>query len=107
MHNGYASGDVEIVLDVLFDGTVPDEGAAVAVAGHVGVYQRIDAQRERWIVDIAGTTISIRLTAEPGTSRSDLADAHTIIKVIRAEAQDSYLGFRLVFILTNNDWDSG
>ncbi|MFN8234437.1 MAG: hypothetical protein U0V56_13560 [Actinomycetota bacterium] len=107
MHNGYGSGDVALLLSVLPEGSVPGEGVVVSVAGRTGVYRRIDARRERWIVDIAGTTISIRMNAEPGTSRADLEDGHAIIGSMRAQAQDSYLGFRLVFILTNGKWDSG
>ncbi|MFN8234438.1 MAG: hypothetical protein U0V56_13565, partial [Actinomycetota bacterium] len=76
MHNGYGSSDVKIYLRVLSAGSVPGEGAVIAVAGHEGIYRRIDARRERWIVDIAGTTISVRLKAEPDASRVSLDDAH-------------------------------
>jgi Tol biopolymer transport system component len=108
MHNGYGSGDVEIRLDVLPEETISDDGAtAVTIAGHDGIYRRIDAGREEWIVDIEGTTIAIRLTARPGTSQTDLADAYAIIESMRTEAQDNDLGFRLVFTLMTNDWDSG
>jgi Tol biopolymer transport system component len=108
MHNGYGSGDVEIRLDVLPEETISDDGAtAVTVAGHDGIYRRIDTGREEWIVDIEGTTIAIRLTARPGTSQTDLADAYAIVESMRTEAQDNNLGFRLVFTLTTNDWDSG
>jgi hypothetical protein len=51
--------------------------------------------------------IDISLTAEPGTSQPDLAEAHAIIDSIRAEPSDNNLGFRLVFTLTTSDWDSG
>jgi hypothetical protein len=108
MHNGYGSGDVEIRLEVVPEGTISADGAtAVTVAGHDGIYRRIDARREEWIVDIDGTTIAIRLTARPGTSQTDLSDAYAIIESMRTEAQDSVLGFRLLFTLATNEWDSG
>lgn len=107
MHNGYGSGDVEIRVEVS-RGPITDDGAtAVTVGGHDGIYRRIDARREEWIVDIEGTTIAIHLNARPGTSQTDLAEAHAIIDSIRTEPQDNLLGFRLVFTLTTNDWDSG
>jgi hypothetical protein len=107
MHNGYGSGDVEIRLDVVPDGTISDDGAtAVTLAGHDGIYRQ-SIGREEWIVDIQGTTIAIRLTAQPGTSEADLADAHAIIGSMRYERQDNDLGFRLVFTLTTDQWDSG
>jgi hypothetical protein len=108
MHNGYGSGDVEIRLDVMSGGPTSERrGTAVTVAGHDGIYRRIGAGYEEWIVDIEGTTISIHLTAEPGTSEADLAEAHAIIDSMRTEPRDNDLGFRLVFTLTTNDWDSG
>jgi hypothetical protein len=111
MHNGYGSGDVEIRFfhfDYVPKGTFSDGGATpVTVAGHDGIYRRIDAQREEWVVDIEGTTIAIRLTARPGTSQADLDEAHAIIDSIRTEPKDNHLGFRLVFRITTDDWDSG
>lgn len=113
MHNGYGSGDVEVRVEVvpdlnewhILDG---DDGTTVTVAGHVATYHRTAARREQWtILDIDGTSIAITLTARPGTSEADLADAHTIIESMRTEPQDTDFGFRLVFELTNNDWDSG
>ena len=107
MHNGYGSGDVEIFIDAIAPGDVDDPGTAVSVAGHDGTYRRIDAQQEEWIVEIGDTTMSIRLTARPGTSQDDLDEAHAIIESMRTEPRDSDLGFRLVFTLTTDDWDSG
>jgi Tol biopolymer transport system component len=108
MHNGYGSGDVEIFLEVVPKGAIPDDGAtATTVAGHDGIYKQIDAEREQWIVDIEGTTIAIRLEARPGTSQADLADAYAILGSMRTQPRDNDLGFRLVFALTTNDWDSG
>ncbi len=108
MHNGYGSDDVEIRIEVVPGGPITDDGAtAVTVAGHDGIYRRIDARLEEWIVDIEGTTIAIRLKARPGTSPADLAEAHAIIGSMRTEPRDNDVGFRLVFTLTTNDWDSG
>ena len=109
MHNGYASGDVEIFVEAASDAAlIPKEGAtAVTVAGHDGLHRRIDARTEEWIVGIRGTTIAIRLEAKPGTSDADLAEAHAVIDSMRTEPRDTKLGFRLVFTLATNVWDSG
>ena len=106
MHNGYGSGDVEITIGIELERITPDGEMAVIVAGHEGIYRRIDAGREEWLVDIEGRTIAIRLTARPGTSQADLDDAYSIIGSIRDESQDRN-GIRLVFILPTDDWDSG
>lgn len=105
MHNGYGSGDVEIRIDYRTGSPTPDDGVRVTVAGHDGIYRRIDARREEWIVDIEGATVGISLTAEPGTNEADLDEAHAIIDSMRTEATD--VGFRIVFTLTTGDWDSG
>jgi hypothetical protein len=108
MHNGYGSGNVEIVLEAGGHGDISAaEGTRVTVAGHDGVYRRLDAEREQWLVEIEGTTLSIVLSAEPGTSQADLAEAHAIIDSMRTEPRDNDIGFRLVFRLTTEDWDSG
>ena len=108
MHNGYGSGDVEIRIEVVPEPTNSDDGAsAVTVAGHEASYRRIDARREEWIVDIRRTSVSIRLTARPDASQADLDEAHAIIGSMRYERQDNDLGFRLVFTITTDDWDSG
>jgi hypothetical protein len=108
MHNGYASGDVEIHVQVASDTPIPSEGqSAVTIAGHEGVYRRVDAGSEEWVVGIQGTTLAIRLVARPDASDADLAEAHAIIDSMRTEPRDTKLGFRLVFTLTTNDWDSG
>ena len=104
MHNGYGSGNLEIRVEVVSDGATPSGGTAVTVAGHNGMYRRIDAQQEEWIVDIAGKTIIIRFTARPGTSQAELAEAYAIIGSMHAEVHG---GFRLIFTLTTDDWDSG
>jgi len=108
MHNGYGSGDVEIRIDIgSADLTFDNGSTAVTIAGHDAIYRRTVGGRETWIVPIDGTTIVIELRAKPGTSPADLADAHAIIGSMRTEPQDNHLGFRLVFTLTTNDWDSG
>jgi hypothetical protein len=104
MHNGYGSGDVEI--SVGFAGS-KGPGTAVTVAGHDATYHRLRALWEKWIIDIEGTFITIQIIAEPGTSEADLAEAHAIIDSMRTEPRDNDLGFRLVFRLTTDDWDSG
>lgn len=107
MHNGYGSGDVEIRVEVVPEGHTLDGGTPVTVAGHDGMYRRIDAGQEEWIVEIEGTTIAIRLTTRPGTSEADLADAYAIIGSMRPEAANNNRGFKLLFTLTTDDWDSG
>jgi len=109
MHNGYGSGDVEITIDYVHEGAaISDAGwTAATIAGHDGLYRRIDAQQEEWMVDIEGTTIAIHLSAEPGTSQIELDEAHAIIDSMRTESRNTNLGFRLVFTLTTDDWDSG
>jgi len=108
MHNGFGSGDVEIRIFLVPGGAVSGGGrVAMTVAGHDGSYRRIDDQHEEWEVYMEGRTILIQLSAEPGTSQVDLAEAHAIIDSMRTEPRDSQLGFRLLFTLTTNDWDSG
>jgi hypothetical protein len=107
MHNGYGSGNVDITIGSA-GGTISALGGApVTVAGHDATYRRVDARLEEWLVDIKGSTYYIRISAEPGTSEADLAEAHAIIESMWTEPQDSGLGFRLVFRLTTDDWDSG
>ncbi len=107
MHNGYGSGDVEIRVEQVPEGGITDGATATTVAGHDGIHRRIDPRNEWWIVDIEGTTIAIYLAARPGASQADLAEAHAIIGSMRTEPRDNVLGFRLVFTLTTDDWDSG
>lgn len=108
MHNGYGSGNVEIRIEVLREDSAADDGGdALTIAGHDAIHRRIDDRQEVWIVDIRGTTIAIYLTTEPGTSAANLTEAYAIIDSMRTEPQDNDLGFRLVFRLTTDDWDSG
>lgn len=108
MHNGYGSGDVEIRIDALSERPADGgDATAVSIAGHDGTYRRIDDRREEWIVDIEATTVAIRLEAEPGTSQADLDEAHAIIDSMWTQSWDNLRGFRLVFSLATDDWDSG
>jgi hypothetical protein len=108
MHNGYASGDVAITVRAVAGAPDANEGrTAVTVAGHDGLYRRIGSGTEEWIVDIQETTLAIRLDARPGASAADLAEAHAVIRSMRAEPRSTKLGFRLVFTLVTDDWDSG
>jgi hypothetical protein len=115
MHNGYGSGDVEIRISVGPGQVIPgDGGTVVVVAGHDGVHRQITARQEDWTVDIDGTPVAINLKAASGTSQADLDEAHAIIDSMYTETTESGqgvgerdLGFRLVFTLTTNDWDSG
>lgn len=108
MHNGYASGDVNITIQVASERLEPNTGqTVVTVAGNDALYRRTGAGTEEWIVGIKGTTLAIRLEAEPGASDADVAEARAIIKSMRTEPQDTKRGFRLVFRLMTNDWDSG
>lgn len=107
MHNCYGACDVEIHIGAVTGGGTRDDGAAaVAVAGHEGTYRRLDAQNEEWTVDMHGTAVSIRVV-QRGDSGAGLAEAHAIIDSMYPEPADNGLGFRLVFRLTTDDWDSG
>jgi hypothetical protein len=110
MSNGNGSGDASISFEVLPEPVEPPEGENPAyheIAGRWALYRRIDAQEREWILDIDDTTIAIRLSFEGGTSDSDREDANAIIESLRYEPTDTELGFRLVFTLTNDEWDSG
>lgn len=87
------------------------EETAVTVAGYEGIYRQIPidstgVSREEWIVDIEGTTVSLVLTASPGTTEAELAEAHAVIASIRSEPQKDDPGFMLTFTLSRG-WDSG
>ncbi len=107
MHNGQGSGDIEIRIHPERADTATGDGAtAVTVAGHDGIYRRTD-RLEQWIFVVDGQTMAIDLEARPGTSAADLAEAYAIIRSMRTEPQDNYVGFRLVFTLATDDRDSG
>lgn len=121
MHNGYdpGSGDVTIIFEAVPGRLIPHRGrTAVTVAGYEGTYRRFIGEdslagwmdglpSEEWMVDIQGTTVTILLIAEPGARDTELAEAHEIIESILVEPQDTELGFRLLFTLTSDTWDSG
>ena len=107
MHNGYASGHVNIYIRGTPERPNPNKGQTVTVAGHDALYRRTGTGTEEWIVGIQRATLAISLEAEPGASDADLAEAHAIIQSMRTEPRDTKLGFRLVFTLMTNAWDSG
>jgi hypothetical protein len=107
MHNGYGSGDVLIRIQFAPENAATAGGGTpVTLAGHDAIYRRTD-QLERWTLVIEGQAIDITLEARPGTSPADLADGHAIIGSMRTEPRDTDLGFRLVFTIPTDDWDSG
>lgn len=122
MHNGYepGSGDVSILFRGDPGRLTPHRGqTAVTVAEHEGTYRRFltdhghwrylgkGGRAEEWMVDVQGTTVTFLLLAKPGAPEAELAEAHEVIDSIRVEAQDNELGFRLLFTLATDTWDSG
>lgn len=108
MHNGYGSGDVDIQIQVGSDIVISDEGGTtVSIAGYEGTHRQITARQEDWTVDIEGTPMAINLVAAPGASQADVTEAHAIIDSMRTEPRDNDVGFRVVFTVTTDDWDSG
>ena len=92
----------------------------MTVAGCEAIYRRFDGGEdslsgdfaeggtvEEWMVDIQGTTVTISIAAKSGAPEAEVAEAQEIVQSIRAEPQDSVLGFRLLFTLKTNTWDSG
>jgi hypothetical protein len=127
MHNCYGPCSVDILMGVVRgEVAMPDDAREVTVVGHDAIYRRIEPGRgewtvdagfvsyptddlwEEWIVDIDGTTIYIHLRARSGASQADLAEARGIIESMRYEprSSDPY-GFRIIFTITTDDWDSG
>ncbi len=127
MHNGYrpGSGDVNIAFEGVPGQVIPHRGqCAVTVAGYEGTYRRFigkqeaggedirsligrDDPAEEWMVDIQGTTVTILLFAEPAATEAELAEAHDIIGSIYWVPKDNIIGFRLLFTIPTNTWDSG
>ncbi len=108
IHNGYGSGDVTLNIERVHGRRPPGAGwTAATVAGHDGLYRRTQPREEEWLVEIDGTTIAIDLTTRRGTKVIERDEAHAIIDSMSTDERDTALGFRLVFRLTTNDWDSG
>jgi len=130
IHNGYSKrpGDVAIWIlgpdgkPVVPGKVVPHSGECVIVAGHEGTYRRFTGQGssalsrspvdrddavEEWVVDIEGTTIVITLVADPLTPKAEVADAHEIIESFAVDPAAGDLGFRLIFTVPTDTWDSG
>ena len=108
MHNGYGSGDVTVRIARAGGGTDLDDGWTPAtVAGHDGHYRQTGPREEEWLVEIRGTTMTIQLTTRRGTRNVEQEEGHAIIDSMAAQKRDTQLGFRLVFRLRTNDWDSG
>ena len=119
MHNCYGPCDVAITISLVSE--KPDLAGATpaTVAGYSGWYRRVlepepsldildTPVTEEWIVEINGATVVIRLAAKPDVSDAGLADAHAVIDSLYAEPSTrNQPGFRLVFTITNRDWDSG
>ena len=113
MHNatGQGSGHIAIVVDAVPGHLAPHEGTSVTVFGYQGSYQRYTgalpavapgASCEQWMVDIQGTTVTIKVCAEPEAPAEEVVEAHDIVESIRVEPSG-----RLVFTLTTSTWDSG
>lgn len=106
LHN-HGSNDVRISIGRIPERTISDVSATpVTVAGHQGLYLRIDPQLEEWNVGFDGTLLSVSLSAESSASQADVDEAHSIIESLVYEQQDTPLGFRLVFRLPSPGWDS-
>jgi hypothetical protein len=108
IHNGGGSGDVQITVKVGADEVISNNGGApITIAGHEGTYRQLTARWEDWTFDVDGTPVAVTLHSARNTSHADLAEAHAVIDSMYTEPSDSDLGFRLVFTLTSDDWDSG
>jgi hypothetical protein len=115
MHNG----DVTITIDVDTEVPVLGDFVEATIAGRYGWYRRVaepqpsswlDPYRlaEEWVFQTDGVWVAVRLWAKPNPSDAGLADAHAIIDSLRYEHTGRPTrGFRLIFTLTNGDWDSG
>jgi hypothetical protein len=119
IHNAYkpGSGDLSIIIEGDAGRLIPHRGETPAtVAGYEGTYRRFIGEdegwmnglpTEEWMVDIQGTTVTILLLAEPGAPQAELDEAHEIIRSMYVDPDDDDLGFRLIFTLRTNTWDSG
>ncbi len=106
MHNGYGSGDVKITIEP-GEGRVPEDWTPATVAGRPGAHRQVNAFQEVWWVEIHGRALEIQLTTRPGTKQREIDEGRAIIASMYTEKRPTELGWRLVFILTTDDWDSG
>ncbi|HEY7848055.1 MAG TPA: hypothetical protein VIC83_07680 [Candidatus Limnocylindria bacterium] len=108
MHNGYGSGDVDIQIYVVPGGVDYNRGGTpVTIAGQEGIYRQINDHDESWTLDLEGTSVTVKISTEPGTSESDLAEARAIVDSIRTGPRENSDGLRVIFMLRTDDWDSG
>ena len=126
IHNAYSpgSGGMTILIEGQAGRLIPHRGQTTkTVAGCEATYRRFDGDDsgedslsgdlaeggtvEEWMVDIHGTTVTLSISAKPGAPEDEVAEAQEIIDTIRAEPQDTPLGFRLLLTLRTNTWDSG
>jgi hypothetical protein len=108
IHNGFATGNVTLNIDRV-DST-PDAGDAwtpATVAGHDGLHRQFGARQQEWRADIEGTSIRVRLSAKPRAKQAELDEANGVLASMLTQDRPTKLGFRLVFTLTTDDWDSG
>jgi hypothetical protein len=116
MHNGYAAGRAANSATITVERAKGPEPSAsqrpggwtpVAIAGQEGLHRQVNPFEETWRFELAGTPMEISLTTEPKTKKAAIDEARAIIASIYPEERDNQLGWRLVFTLTTNDWDSG
>jgi hypothetical protein len=106
MHNGYGSGDVKITIERA-TGRPPQGWTPTTVAEHQGLYRQLYESQYAWWVEIDGTKLAIKMLTKPGTIKREIDEGLAIIGSMYIEKRDNALGWRLVFITTTNDWDSG
>ena len=104
---GTTDDQVRISISRITEWSISGASATpVTVAGHQGLYLRIDPQLEEWNVDFDGTLLSITLSVESGADEAVVDEAYSIIESLVYEQRDTPLGFRLVFRLPSSQWDS-
>jgi len=100
-------GSVRISISRISEWSISDaSGTPVNVAGHQGLYSRINPQLDEWNVDFDGTLVSITLSVEGAPDQAVVDEAFSIIESLVYEQRDTRLGFRLVFRLQSSHWDS-
>ena len=106
LHN-HGSNDVRLSIERISDWTISDADATpVSIAGHQGRYLHITPLLEEWNIDFDGTLLGISLLVERGASQADIDEANAMIDSLEYEQRDTPLGFRLVFRLPSEHWDS-